>query len=274
MTGIVDRWLSRPSLSGWGRGGAVALLACCWGLHGTAVLGLASDTVFEEIATDVGLDFVHFNGMTGRLFYPEMTGGGVAVLDYDNDGDLDVYVGQGARLGEKDEKLVVEPTYPEPVTDRLYRNRLVEDGKLSFEDVTAKSGLSSATGYNMGVSTGDFDSDGWVDVYTVNLGSNHLLRNRGDGTFEDVTFEAGADDSSWSVAASFLDYDRDGWPRPVRSATITEWPQEPPQGLLQRQTGAARLLRTAVVCRRYPTDCCATRGTALSRTFRRNGPRR
>ncbi len=185
-------------------------------LPGTSPALPSEPMIFSEEAEARGLDFAHFNGMSGELYIAEVMGSGVAVLDYDNDGDLDIFLVQGAVLGPGTS---AEATFPasaamQPLTDRLYRNDL-EDGDLRFTDVTESSGLS-ATGYGMGVATGDFDNDGWVDLYITNLGSNQLWHNRGvaaDGTvtFEDVTNRVGADDTRWSVSASFVDFDRDGW---------------------------------------------------------------
>ncbi len=171
---------------------------------------------FVDVAENAGLTFVHFNGMSGEHYFNEMMGGGAALFDYDNDGDLDVYLVQGHMLGRG--KTMADarfpPQHPEPLTDRLYRNdlRLGADGApvLRFTDVTESSGTLS-DGYGMGVTTGDYDNDGWVDLYVTNFGSNRLLRNRGDGTFEDVTAATGTDDPRWSVAATFFDFDRDGW---------------------------------------------------------------
>ena len=164
----------------------------------------------------MGLDFVHFNGMSGEFYFPEMMGGGGAMLDYDNDGDLDLYLVQGRMLGPGIalEDALFPPRHPLPLSDRLYRNDLSigPDGKrlLGFTDVTAASG-ELARDYGMGVATGDFDGDGWTDLYVTNFGPNRLLRNNGDGTFSDVTGAAGAGDNRWSVAATFFDYDRDGF---------------------------------------------------------------
>jgi len=143
-----------------------------------------------------------------------MTGQGGALFDYDNDGDLDVYLVQGAMLGDKPLAAASFPP-PEPIPrDRLLRNDLRPgaDGRpqLRFTDVTEASGLNM-TGYGMGVATGDFDNDGWVDLYVTQYGSNRLLRNQGDGRFIDVTDRSGTADSGWSTSAAFFDYDRDGW---------------------------------------------------------------
>ena len=172
--------------------------------------------VFEDQALETGVDFVHFNGMSGEFYIPEVTGAGVGMLDYDRDGDMDLYLVQGRMLGPgKTPEDVLEPWPGKgPLVDRLYRNDLEvrPDGSrsLRFTDVTEEIGLVS-DGYGMGVVTGDFDNDGWIDLYVTNLEGNHLFRNRGDGTFEDVTDRAGVQDTRWSVPAVFFDYDRDGW---------------------------------------------------------------
>ncbi len=155
---------------------------------------------------------MHVNGATGRFYYPEILGPGVALFDYDNDGDLDVYLVQGRRL----ETGNGQSASPEPpLRGRLFRNDLqvTPDGKrvLHFTDVTEASGLA-ATGYGMGVATGDFDNDGFVDLYLTNFGASQLYHNNGNGTFTDVTAQSGtADQPGFGVSAAFLDYDRDGW---------------------------------------------------------------
>ncbi len=168
----------------------------------------ASDQdIFEDATARVGLDFVHFNGSTGKYYFHEMMGAGAAVLDFDGDGDLDLYLVQGQVTAPG------QPAKPR-FSDRLYRNDLevLPDGqrRLGFTDVTEASGID-ALGYGMGVTAGDFDNDGWQDLYVTNFGANQLWRNRGDGTFEDVTESSGAGDLRWSVPALFFDFDRDGW---------------------------------------------------------------
>jgi hypothetical protein len=171
---------------------------------------------FSERAQSAGLDFTHFNGMSGEFYFEEIMGSGAALLDYDNDGDLDVYVVQGQMLGPRKTlaDALIPPRMPLPLTDRLYRNDLEAraDGSrtLRFTDVTKASGLDVQS-YGMGVTTGDFDNDGWIDLYRTRRGTAQLFRNNGNGTFSDVSARAGTNHSSWSVSASFLDFDRDGW---------------------------------------------------------------
>jgi hypothetical protein len=175
----------------------------------------ASGEWFVERAKETGLDFVHFNGMSGDVYYPEIMAPGVGLLDYDNDGDLDVYVVQGQMLGAG--KTVTDATFPPRGTlrDHLFRNDLVvaADGKrtLRFVDVTEPSGIDIRS-YGMGVAVGDFDNDGWADLYRTGLDRAVMLRNNGNGTFGDVTQKSGTDNRGrWSVPAAFVDYDRDGW---------------------------------------------------------------
>ncbi len=171
---------------------------------------------FNEVAAQAGIHFVHFNGMSGELYYPEIIGPGVALLDYDNDGDLDVYLVQGRMLGP--EKTFAQAIFPpppgSPSDDRLYRNDLVvrPDGSrvLHFTDVTEAAGIRTG-GYGIGAATGDVDNDGWVDIYVTRYGSNQLWHNNGNGTFSDITARAGVDDPRLSVSATFFDFDRDGW---------------------------------------------------------------
>ena len=166
---------------------------------------------FVDRAAETGLDFVHFNGMTGRFYQPEMAGPGAGLFDYDNDGDLDVYLVQGDLLG--DGEPLLPPPADQPPGDRLYRNDLeiAADGgrRLRFTDVTDEAGVA-VRGYGMGVAAGDMDNDGWTDLYLTRFGRNRMLRNRGDGTFADVTERSGTGDPGWGVPASFFDYDRDG----------------------------------------------------------------
>jgi hypothetical protein len=186
--------------------GGHSLLASC--------ANLPADEIFTDHAKDSGIDFVQFNGMSGEHYYPEILGSGVALFDYDNDGDLDVLLIQGNMLGPG--KNLSQAIFPPqlPLRARLYRNdsTRLPDGsrRLKFTDVTEQSRLN-ACGYGMGVAAADFNNDGWVDLYITNFGHNQMWRNNGDGTFTDVTRESGTDVPGLSSSAAFVDYDRDGW---------------------------------------------------------------
>jgi hypothetical protein len=171
----------------------------------------AAEPPFVERAAEVGLDFTHFNGATGEFYFAESVGPGGALFDYDNDGDLDVYLVQGGMLDETPASAAIfPPAGGRTPRDRLFRNLFTESGELAFEDVTESAGIPSG-GYGMGVATGDYDADGWIDVYVTNFDDNVMLRNRGDGTFEDVTGRARTGEGRWSTSAVFVDVDADGW---------------------------------------------------------------
>jgi hypothetical protein len=171
--------------------------------------------VFVDVAEQAGIDFVHFNGMSGEVYMLETMPGGGGLLDYDGDGDLDVFLTQGHMLGPG--KTLADAFFPPPpgapAGDRLYRNDLEvrPDGSrvLRFTDVTEAAGIS-AGGYGMGVAAGDYDNDGDLDLYVTNYGPNQLWRNEGDGTFTEVAAAAGVVSPVWSSSAAFFDYDRDG----------------------------------------------------------------
>lgn len=177
----------------------------------TARSVLSTVPLFREVAEEVGLKFHHFTGATGEFFMPEIMGAGVALFDYDNDGDLDVYLVQGTTLDPTHDPRHAK--FPPPLGwkpgNRLFRNLLSETGKLQFEDVTEKAGVGHI-GYGMGVAVGDYDNDGFQDMYVTNFGRNVLYHNNGDGTFTDVTVKAGVDDPRWSAGAAWVDFDRDG----------------------------------------------------------------
>ncbi|MGH9802046.1 MAG: CRTAC1 family protein, partial [Blastocatellia bacterium] len=157
-------------------------------------------------AEQTGLLFQHYNGLTGKYHLPEIMGAGAAFFDFDNDGDPDVYLPQGAPLETSSAKW----TGKGELRGRLFRNDLTKDGKLKFTDVTEASGIL-ATGYGIGVAVGDINNDGWNDLYLCNLGANQMWLNKGDGTFVDVTAKTATAVPVWSSSASFFDYDRDGW---------------------------------------------------------------
>ena len=160
---------------------------------------------FEDVTAKSGIRFQHRASRTSRKYLPESMGAGVAIFDYDNDGWLDLFFVNGAKLqdpmprGSSPDKS--DPRY----WNRLYHNN--RDG--TFTDITEKAGLQGRL-YGMGVATGDYDNDGNVDLLVTNLGGNILYHNNGDGTFTDVTAKAGVGGSGWCTGACFVDYDRDG----------------------------------------------------------------
>jgi hypothetical protein len=171
---------------------------------------VAQEGPFEDVTTETGLEFYHYPGATGAYYFMEPVGSGVGLLDFDLDGDLDVYLVQAGRVPGADEgdPVMTLPSGYVP-TNRLYENRIRPDGVLKFVDVTERTGVGDE-GYGMGVAVGDVDNDGDPDLYVTNFGRNIFYRNNGDGTFGDVTDIAGADDDRWNTSAAFLDYDRDG----------------------------------------------------------------
>jgi len=169
-------------------------------------------SLFNDVAEQTGLKFQHYNGMTGKFYLPEITGSGAALFDFDNDGDLDVFLVQGNVLepNTQPNSTLFPWRGPEPPRGKLFRNDLSTKAGLSFTDVTQQSGIV-ATGYGMGAASGDINNDGLPDLYVTNLGSNQMYLNKGGGKFVDVTKESGTDDPRWTTSASFFDYDRDGW---------------------------------------------------------------
>jgi len=151
---------------------------------------------FEDVAEQVGVHFTQYGAPVVRYWFPELMGGGVALFDYDNDGDLDLYLVQGGDL---------DPGATQQPSNQLFRNR----GDGTFEDVTADAGVGDI-GFGQGCACADYDADGDIDLYVTNFGPNVLYRNNGDGTFTDVTPTAKVGDPDWSTSAAFLDYDRDG----------------------------------------------------------------
>jgi enediyne biosynthesis protein E4 len=155
-----------------------------------------------------GLDFILQNSPTPQKYLIETMPGGVALLDYNNDGLLDIFLVNGGRITSPmtlpDNFDRHDPRY----WNRLYRQN--RDG--SFTDVTEQAGLANVGdgNYGMGVAVGDYDNDGYPDLYVTNYGKNILYHNNGDGTFTDVTAKAGVEAGGWSVSAGFFDYDNDG----------------------------------------------------------------
>ena len=187
----------------------LAALALALASAGSAPLD-ADEPWLVDVAVVAGVDVRHVNGMTGDLYFVEMVGPGVGLVDIDDDGDLDLFLPQGHRLGPD----VTLPAGQLEWRDRLLRNDLGTPGRegLHFTDITVASGIEeTALGYGIGVATGDVDNDGRVDIYVTNWGKNRLWRNLGRGRFEDITDRAGVGDPGWGSSAVFTDLDGDGW---------------------------------------------------------------
>jgi enediyne biosynthesis protein E4 len=161
--------------------------------------------LFTDITQASGISFQHKASHTAKKYLLETMGSGVALFDYDNDGRLDVFLVNGAKLNDPetlhDVPKKTGPTY----LNRLYHQR--QDG--SFEDVTLKAGVGGS-GYGMGAAVGDYDNDGYEDLYVTGYGHDTLYHNNGNGTFTDVTTQAGVGASGWSSSAIWFDFDNDG----------------------------------------------------------------
>ena len=162
------------------------------------VTGAAQTTVrFTDITRESGVSFHHVNGASPDKHLVETMGSGGLFFDYDNDGWIDLFLVDGGSLA--DARVASQAKH------RLYRNR----GNGTFEDVTATSGIRHRD-YGMGACAGDYDNDGWIDLYVTNFGPNALYRNRGDGSFTDVTAFAQVGEPRWSASCAFADLDKDG----------------------------------------------------------------
>lgn len=193
-------------MPGWGHAGRFVLGACV--LMAVSGAAQAPDVRFSDITRAAGIDFTHENSATPDKYLVETMGGGVALFDYDNDGRLDVFFTNGAKI-------------PAPMprggapdkSDRAFRDRLYhQNADGTFTDVTERAGVTGVpqNRYGMGVAVGDFDNDGFDDLYVTGYGSNTLYRNDGGERFTDVTARAGVAAGGWSASAGFLDYDNDG----------------------------------------------------------------
>ena len=157
-----------------------------------------STILLKDVTSETSIAFQHRDGSSGRHYIVELVASGLALFDYDNDGDIDVYFLNGGALRETH--------YETPPRNAMYRN----DGNWKFTDVTEQSGLGDP-GHALGIAVGDYDNDGDQDIYVTNFGPNVLFRNNGDGTFADVTAKAGvADGFKLGAGANFLDADKDG----------------------------------------------------------------
>jgi hypothetical protein len=168
----------------------------------------APEVQFSDITQQTKIDFKQENSATTNKYLLETMGGGVALLDYDNDGRLDVFFTNGALIDDP----MPEGKLPDK-SDKKFWNRLYhQNADGTFTDVTERAGLSGAPQgyYSMGVAVGDYDNDGFDDIYVTGFGGNILYHNNGDGTFADVTKKAGVGGGGWSASAGFFDYDNDG----------------------------------------------------------------
>jgi enediyne biosynthesis protein E4 len=198
LFGMLSRRCFLEMLARTGAGGALIGAAGYFTLPAAALGGQSSDFPFEEIPSSVsGISWAHTNGRSPDMYLPETTGAGCAFVDYDNDGWMDIYL---VNSGACDFY-----TPPTPLRNALYRNN--RDG--TFSDVTEKAGVTGGA-YGMGVAVGDYDADGFADLYVTQYGHSILYHNNGDGTFSDVTAKAGVAAPGWGTSAVWFDYDNDG----------------------------------------------------------------
>ena len=161
-----------------------------------SVLPACAELLFSEVTVQAGIHFRHEDGRSGAKYYVEPIGAGAAWIDYDQDTDIDIYFVNGADLpGMRSEV---------PPRNALYRN----NGDGTFTDVTVQAGVGDGS-YGFSCAVGDYDNDGFPDLYVANIGPNVLYHNNRDGTFTDVTAQAGVGDALWGASAAFADYDND-----------------------------------------------------------------
>lgn len=168
----------------------------------------APEVRFTEIAGAAGIDFTQDSSATSSKYLVETMGGGVALFDYDNDGRLDIFFTNGAKI----EDPMPQGALPDKSDPRFWNRLYHQDEDGTFSDVTERAGLTGMpqNRYGMGAAVGDYDNDGFQDLYVTNYGANTLYHNEGDGTFTDVTTRAGVPAGGWSASAGFFDYDNDG----------------------------------------------------------------
>ena len=169
-------------------------LVCCASLPSQHAVW--AEEWFQDVTAQSGIDFEHHLGRSGKGYILETVASGCAFLDYDNDGHLDIYFVNGTSVSRLSPKMT---------SNALYRN----SGDGTFKDVTNHTGVGDR-GYGIGCGVGDYNNDGWIDLYVTNFRRNTLYQNNGDGTFSDVTQSAGVGCRAWSVSCAFLDYDQDG----------------------------------------------------------------
>ena len=160
---------------------------------------VSAEQIFVDVTESAGLTFVHTDGRSGVRLFNEFLGSGGGFFDYDNDGDLDIYLVNGA----------IQTDNPNPSNsaqpNTLYRN----NGDGTFTDITEETGVGS-TAYGTGATVGDYDNDGDLDLYVTNFGEDQLYQNNGDGTFTDITTQAGVGNPQWGTSCAFADVNNDG----------------------------------------------------------------
>jgi hypothetical protein len=167
-----------------------------------------SEVQFVDVTQQSKVDFKQENSATSNKYLIETMGGGVALLDYDNDGRLDIFFTNGGQIDDP----MPDGKTPDK-SDKRFWNRLYhQNADAKFTDVTERAGLSGMPQgfYSMGVAVGDYDNDGFEDIYVTGFGGNILYHNNGNGTFTDMTKKAGVSAGGWSASAGFFDYDNDG----------------------------------------------------------------
>ena len=160
---------------------------------------------FVDVTASRGIYFKHEASPTSKKYLLETMGSGVAAFDYDNDGRLDLFFANGAQINEN----MTKDAFPEKISSKYWNRLYHQMPNGTFEDVTERAGLKGS-GYSTGVAVGDYDNDGFDDLFVAGYGHNMLYHNNGDGTFTDVTEEAGARGGGWSTSAAWVDLDRDG----------------------------------------------------------------
>lgn len=157
---------------------------------------------FTDVTNIAGIDFHHFDGRTGDKYLIETLGSGAAFLDYDSDGDQDLFIVNASNIPPTDDI----KNHLNPTTNTLYRN----NGDATFTDITQTAGVED-TGYGVGCAAADINNDGYPEIYVTNFGINRLYLNNGNGTFTDISEKAGVGDKRWGTGCAFLDYDLDGY---------------------------------------------------------------
>src|SRR5579885_2870123 len=161
--------------------------------------------LFIDATEKLGIHFRQQASPTSKKYLLETMGSGVALFDYDNDGRLDIFFANGAPLADPTPKGTIPKKDSRQFWNRLYHQRA--DG--TFEDVTERAGVAG-NWYSTGVAVGDYDNDGYEDLFVAGYGHSTLYHNNGDGTFTDVTVSAGVGGSGWMTSAAWVDYDNDG----------------------------------------------------------------